>query len=260
MLKRAFLLAALCLVNTAACAAASLDALLFPLTGEVQLRNNSASTVPFEFYSIKSASGALNPNSAVWKSITGNYDLSGNGLIDPLVNWTKISATSIELTEGAFMGTSGGLPAFRSVTLGQIWSPTLFPANDLVFSVLQADTTPVTVTTHYALAGDYNADGTVNGLDYVVWRANLGSTTSLAADASLNGLVDVADYMVWRSNFGLSLPPGAGSSISSGSLLSTGGVAVPEPKTVLLIATGTIATLNARVRARRAARRGSNRS
>ena len=260
MLKRAFLLAVVCWANAALCSAANLDALLFPLTGEVQLRNNGASTVPFEFYSIKSASGALNPNSAVWKSVSDNYDLSGNGLIDPPVNWTKISATPIELTEGAFAGTSGGLPAFRSVSLGNIWSPTFFPANDLVFSVLQADTTPVTVTTHYALAGDYNADGTVNASDYVVWRANFGSTTGLAADGSLNGVVDAADYTVWRNNFGLSLPPGAGSSISSGSLLSTGGVAVPEPAAMALLASVAVAALNARVRVRRAARCGSSRS
>jgi hypothetical protein len=259
MIKRAFIFAAFCWANAALCSAANLDALLFPLTGEVQLRNNSASAVPFEFYSISSASGALNPNAAVWKSVSDNYDLSGNGLIDPLVNWTKISATSNELTEGAFSGTSGGLPGFRSVTLGQIWISTFFPANDLVFSVLQADATPVTVTTQYALAGDYNADGTVNALDYVVWRANAGSTTSLAADGNLNGVVDVADYMVWRSNFGLSLPSGAGSSISGGASLSAAGVSVPEPATIVLMASVAIASLNARVRGRRAVRIGLNR-
>jgi hypothetical protein len=259
MLKRTFLLAVLCVVNVATCCGANLDALLFPLTGEVQLRNSSASAVPFAFSSITSPFGALNGNAAVWKSISGNYDASGNGFIDPLFNWTKISATSTELTEGAFSGPGGSLAAFRSVSLGQIWNPALYPSNDLTFTILQADTTPVVVTKQYAIAGDYDSDGTVNAADYVVWQANFGSTTNLGADGNLNGVVDAADYMVWRNNFGLSFPAGAGSSLGGGASLSAAGVAVPEPAGLLLVMGPAFATFNLRVRARRAGRYESNR-
>jgi hypothetical protein len=260
MFKRAFLLAVLCVANVAICRAANLDALLFPLTGEIQLRNSSGLAVPFVSYSITSPFGALDSNSGVWKSISDNYDVSGNGFIDPSFNWTKISATSSELTEGAFSGPGGSLAAFRSVSLGQIWNPALYPSNDLTFTILQADTTPVVVTKHYAVAGDYNSDGTVNSADYAVWRSNFGSTISLGADGNLNGVVDAADYTVWRNNLGLLLPAGAGSSLSGGASLSAAGVVVPEPAGLLLIImSGAFAALNVRVRARRAGRCESSR-
>ncbi len=258
MFKRTFLLAVLCVANVATGRAASLDALLFPLTGEVRLRNDGASAVPFVYYSITSPFGSLNGNAVIWKSISDNYDLSGNGFIDPSFNWTKLSATSTQLTEGVFSGPGGSLAAFRSVSLGQIWSPVLYPSNDLTFTVLQADMTPVTVTKVYAVAGDYNGNGTVDAADYVLWRDNVGSTTNLAADGNMNGVIDTADYMVWRSNFGTSLPTGSGSSISGGASLSAG-VSVPEPTGLLLALGGSIAALSVRVRGRRAARCGLDR-
>ena len=55
------------------------------------------------------------------------------------------------------------------------------------------------------LAGDYNASGTVDAADYVVWRNTLGQMGhGLAADGNGNGIVDQADYNVWRANFGRS--------------------------------------------------------
>src|SRR5690349_216405 len=90
--------------------------------------------------------------------------------------------------------------AFRSVSLGQIWNPALYRSHDLSFTVEQADMSVVTVTTQFAIAGDYDANGTVNALDYNTWRQSFGSTTSLAADGNLNGVVDAADYVIWRNN------------------------------------------------------------
>ena len=94
MCKRVFLLAALYVANVATCSAASLDALLFPLTGEIQhaqqQRLGRAVCVLLDYVSLR----ALNGNAGVWKSISDNYDVSGNGFIDPSFNWTKLSATS----------------------------------------------------------------------------------------------------------------------------------------------------------------------
>jgi hypothetical protein len=59
-----------------------------------------------------------------------------------------------------------------------------------------------------AVAGDFNADGTVDAADYVVWRKLRGKTEGhLAADATgpegvRDGIVDKWDYDMWRANFG----------------------------------------------------------
>jgi hypothetical protein len=62
--------------------------------------------------------------------------------------------------------------------------------------------------------GDFNADGTVDAADYVVWRRGLGTT------------YQDSHYNVWRANFGRTTPGGAASSI---------GTAVPEPASLLLV-------------------------
>jgi len=266
MSKRTLTFAIVCLAIVAPCAAANLDVQLFPLSGEVRFRNSSASPVPFVYYSIASPSGALNGSNLTWKSIAENYDTPspptpGNGYIDPNGAWVELSAASTELTEGALDVDGGSLPPFRSVSLGQIWNPALYPSPDLVFTVLQADTTPVAITTQFAVAGDYNSNGTVDPPDFLLWRQNFGSTTSLNADGNLNGIVDAADFVIWRNNFGLSLP-GAGSLLQgggSGSLLTLG-TAVPEPAAAILFVSAAGAMLTVRGRARRAGRRAAYRS
>ncbi|WP_442482725.1 CotH kinase family protein [Aeoliella sp. SH292] len=54
-----------------------------------------------------------------------------------------------------------------------------------------------------ALAGDYNGDSTVDGLDYAVWKSDFGSTNS-PADGNGDGVVNLADYTIWRDNLGAS--------------------------------------------------------
>lgn len=233
MLKYTIAIVLTLIGSVAPCRADSLVAQLFPLSGEVRLRNTSALPVSFVYYEINSPSGALNPSGAVWKSISDNYDVSGNGLVDPIANWTKIAATSTQLAEGVFSGPGGSLPALRSISLGQIWGPALYPFPDLTFDIQKGDESLVTVVTQFAIAGDYNSDGTVNQTDYTIWRQNFGSAVSLDADGNLNGVVDAGDYVVWRNNLGLSLP-GSG----SGAAKLVAGGAVPEPAAGLLLIGG----------------------
>jgi hypothetical protein len=72
------------------------------------------------------------------------------------------------------------------------------------------------------LSGDYNADGTVDQQDYLLWRAEFGMQgPSLQADGNHDGIVDQADYVVWRASQ---------SSGGSGSLLGSNSNLVPEPE------------------------------
>jgi hypothetical protein len=72
--------------------------------------------------------------------------------------------------------------------------------------------------------GDYDTSGTVNTLDYHLWRMNFGSTSNLVADGNGNGVIDAADYVIWRKNLGSSVLS-QGESAASGSDSRTAAVA-----------------------------------
>jgi hypothetical protein len=243
MIKRllgAILLCGLFAAAPAHAAATGLSAQLFPLTGEVRLLNKTDTPVPFVFYSIESASGALQPSSSIWKSISENYDqpsgpTPGNGFIDPNASWTPIFATSTELTEGVFDLDGGALPGYRAISLGKIWDPHLVAFPDLVFDI-QDDLQSIPVTIELALDGDYSNDQVVDQSDYIVWRKYLDSLEAYFADGDIDGVVDLDDRLVWQQNFGvtLPLPPYGIGGGNGGSSPVAGGV--PEPSSAMLAA------------------------
>jgi hypothetical protein len=74
------------------------------------------------------------------------------------------------------------------------------------------------------LPGDFNANGIVDGADYVIWR-------------KVNGTP--AGYQLWHNNYGSS--SGAGANLNS---------TVPEPASVVLLMTATVGWYNRRSRGR----------
>ena len=73
------------------------------------------------------------------------------------------------------------------------------------------------VTVPYVgLAGDYNGNGTVDAVDYTVWRDGF------------DAFYELDDYDVWREHYGDMLEVGAGS------------IAVPEPMGIVLVATAMV--------------------
>lgn len=84
------------------------------------------------------------------------------------------------------------------------------------------------------LAGDYNGDGTVDAIDYTVWRDSFGQNgTGLVADGNGDETVDHDDYIMWKENFGESLNLGSGAVSSN----------VPEPLSVASLLMGVAACL-----------------
>lgn len=73
------------------------------------------------------------------------------------------------------------------------------------------------------LPGDYNQNGTVDAADYVVWRKNEGTSSSLPNDP-IGGVIGPAQYAQWRANFGQTA--GSGSAMMANA-------AVPEPATLI---------------------------
>jgi hypothetical protein len=238
MLYRLICAIALCGGMAAAPAhATDLYAQLFPLTGEVRVLNKSDSPVPFVVYTIDSPSGALTGSNGVWKSITQNYDRPvgpspGNGLIDLNGDWLKLSSTSTQLAEGALDADGGMLPAFRAISLGQIWDPQMVSFPDLAFDI-RDDQQAIPVIVELALDGDYSSDQIVDDADYIVWRKYLDSLEAWFADGDLDGVVDLDDRLVWQQNFGVTLPlPPYGDSVGGS---AAGAAAVPEPSGALLV-------------------------
>jgi hypothetical protein len=75
------------------------------------------------------------------------------------------------------------------------------------------------------IPGDYNANGSVDAADFVLWRDHLNANVTLPNDAT-PGNVSQEDYTVWRTNFGTSA--GAARGAAAGS--------VPEPTSLVLCA------------------------
>jgi hypothetical protein len=230
----------LCTARVAPVEAATLLARMFPLTGEIRLKNDSVLPVPIVFYSIESNAGGLNGSPVRWVSITDHYDapvapFPGNGFIDPNGAWVKLSSATTELAEGALDLDGGRLPAKREISLGQIWNPSIA---GLTFAATEPNGQPISILPVEAIDGDYDWDGQVDAADYVVWRQNFSSTSMLDADGNVNGIVDAADYSVWRNNFGRSLLGSATAAAMGASMPPLlAGPAVPEPASVVVVGT-----------------------
>jgi glucose/arabinose dehydrogenase len=82
------------------------------------------------------------------------------------------------------------------------------------------------IQTDNLLAGDFDADGDVDGADFLAWKTAYGDSGG-PADGNGDGTVNAADYTVWRNNLGASVHnPGSGA--------SDNGANAPEPGALLL--------------------------
>lgn len=153
-------------------------------------------------------------------AITGNFDLSALGNLLDVTG----AGTGTSWIIATYTGTLTGV--FETITSG--------------YTVDYGTGTNSQVTLMsgpIGVPGDYNANGIVDGADYVVWRKNQGLLTGgtpSKGDGNGDGAVDSADYQYWRARFGNT--SGAGSGLNSG--------AVPEPASALLIGLGLAAMLS----------------
>jgi hypothetical protein len=81
---------------------------------------------------------------------------------------------------------------------------------------------------------DLNGDGTVDNLDFAIWKQNFG-TNGPAGDINGDGIVNNADFTIWRDNC-CGPAPGAGSGSNMALWLGSGSsTAVPEPASACLM-------------------------
>jgi hypothetical protein len=160
-----------------------------------------------------------------WESATSQNLQGGGLLVDANFNLTPVGeawkslrdswTTDLTATVGAdgTIDFTGFFGDYELTIDGQAYDLAL-AKGDPLYSIVVAP-------------GDYNADGTVNAADYVVWRNTLGSVDDLRADGNGNEMIDAGDYDIWKSLFGTHYGSGAGS-------LAT----VPEPASALLAVVG----------------------
>jgi autotransporter-associated beta strand protein len=79
------------------------------------------------------------------------------------------------------------------------------------------------VTSAGGVPGDFNGNGIVDAADYVLWRKG----GPLQNEVDTPGTVNGQDYLDWRARFGNTSGSGSGSSLAAG--------AVPEPATLVLL-------------------------
>lgn len=154
-------------------------------------------------------------------AITGNFDLSALG------NFLDVT--------GAGTGTSWIIATYTGTLTGTF--ETITSGYSVDYGAGTNSQVTLNLSGPVGVPGDYNANGIVDGADYVVWRKNQGLLTGgtpSKGDGNGDGAVDNADYQFWRARFGNT--SGAGSGLNSG--------AVPEPASVLLIGLGLAALLS----------------
>ena len=153
-------------------------------------------------------------------SIAGESDtLSGTGTLSSLVQGTQTTETLTLPVNSTFVLQPDATTTINLTLTGQLVATSTFA-------------TP--------LLGDYNQNGVVDAADYVVWRKNSGSGTSLPNDDTPG--VGPDDFTRWRTHFGQT---GSGSGVGSGLLA---GSSVPEPSCLGLLV---IAVILSGVRCRR---------
>ncbi len=123
---------------------------------------------------------------AIWR---GNFGAAGSHAAPPALNGFNGAATPGPLDSGASL-------AWSSVPMRP-----LFPTPHAYDAWLAP------IVDH---AGDYNADGVVDGQDFAVWRDTAVAAMDLdrylcaVGDFNEDGLVGASDYLTWQQNFGAS--------------------------------------------------------
>jgi hypothetical protein len=193
------------LLQTIGGASGTASAKLNSATGQILLTTNNVS-----FVELLSTGNNLAPGNAVpFGSIT-NAAFQDSPSIG-MINFAGLSA----------LGSSGTLSNF---SIGAVLPTGFTNVADLQLRYLNGSTEVfVGVTLVSSVPGDFDADGDVDGTDFVAWQTNFPKASgAVLADGDADGDADVdgADFVVWQTNFPFT--PGSGAS------------PVPEPTSLIL--------------------------
>jgi hypothetical protein len=182
-----------------------------PIDGQVRIVNQETIGFDVNYYEIRSTSGALNPTQ--WSSIDGDVPISET-------SWEKAGGSNdVVLAETNLFGVQSFAPGppFSSASLGNAFD--VGGAQDLEFFY--------SVGSPSTLAGDFDADGDVDGRDFLVWQRG-GSPVPLSA----SDLADVTTNFGGAATMTFTLKRGV---VIYESFALAAAQSAPEPATMALV-------------------------
>ena len=195
-------------------------------TGDITITNGTSNAIDFSAYTLSSPGGALRPT---WQGLA---DAETGNESNPGIGWVEAGGSSATQLAELFLQDASGstfpdnLGAGESFTLQAAYNSSI-GAEDLSFVFRTPGGEGVSAVLSFtgdpALLGDFNGDGSVNGLDLTGaggWQARYGT--------DLSG----RDFLDWQRGFASA----AGFSV------------VPEPVSIVLAATAISAVLATRRR------------
>lgn len=165
--------------------------------------------------------------------LTAFYDVAGEGhAVNPLFGSEHRAAPVVATAAGVNtwnVDIAQGSGYRLIAEIGGQWqelSAGYFPAGERELTVFGATRVELLADRRPIDAADFNGDGLVNAVDYVLWRDAADSTGDLAADANGDGTVDRLDYDLWSAGYAFT---------------PTTATTVPEPSGLLTLGISLIA-------------------
>ncbi len=199
-------------------------------TGAVTLKNTATAPITLDFYRLSSAGGAL--SLANWNSLDDQNFSAVDGPDAGAVagdsvgeGWDQAGGSNANQLVEQFIGETGSsIGSNQTVSLGNAFNTSIFGNGvdgDLQFEFGVNNgplaSIPVAYVGSGGQPGDFDADGDVDGNDFLVWQRGFGTTHNAGTLAT------------WKANFGAPAEPAA--------------AAVPEPLTFHLLALACLGAL-----------------
>ena len=170
--------------------------LVDPMSGRAALQNQSPNAIDLVGYTASSAGGALIG--------TGNR-MASRGLS----NWFDANSNLQHMSELNPLGELVLLP-YTAIDFGMIWNTAGALDLKLVYQTPTAASNIGTVVytslfPGVGQPGDFDADGHVDGRDFLRWQRCAGDVVPQfsGADGNGDGVVDGADLALWSANYGV---------------------------------------------------------